>query len=329
VTNNSKGVLLSHAGISARADAAIVALDLRAGDVMMWVLSLAYHFAVSVGACIRAGVCIVFAASIRPRQSAGIAREAQVTHAYLSPPIAMALSRLPDLDLGPALRQVLVTTAAIDASAADELRQRLGVPVRQALGIIEVGLPLLSPGVLGEPAGQLGAPAPGYAVRIRHQSGRDLGIAERGELCIRGPGLFAAYLDPWQDASAILDDGYFATGDAACLDADGRVQLLGRLKSLINIGGVKVFPLPVEAVLCAHPAVAQAKVYGECDERGGEILVASIELCSPFVANAALGEDLSNHCRSLLAPLECPSKWVFEQLPLTPSGKVVRSPSMP
>ncbi|TVR43908.1 MAG: long-chain fatty acid--CoA ligase [Planctomycetota bacterium] len=324
-TGVAKGVILTHRAIAERADAVIRAIDLRPGDAMAWVLPLAFHFAVSIGACLRSGATVVFASNLRVAKTAAICREAGVTHAYFSPWYAMRLGVLPELNLGSHLREVLVTTAAIDAVAADRLRQRLQVPVRQALGVIEVGLPLVSPGYLGEVAGEFGAPVADYRVRIVDGVGKDCQVGECGELLIAGPGLFAAYLSPFTPAVDILRGDFFPTGDAAALDADGRVRLLGRLKSVIVVAGMKVFPLQVEAVLEAHPAVARALVEGVRDEHTGELVQARIEIeADNEESEADLQDRLLRHCQQYLGALECPSRWIFERLPLTVTGKVQR-----
>ena len=324
-TGLAKGVLLSHATIIARCAAANRGLGLVAGDRMLWMLPLAYHFAVSIGLYVQTGVTLVFGNALRASATAAIARAHAVTHAYTSPYHVRRLAALgAGDDLPPSLRFVVATTTALDAGAADAFRARHGVPVRQGLGIIEVGLPFVSPGGPGEPVGALGRPLPDYAVRILDQLGGPVRAGEAGELAIAGPGLIDAYLQPWRQRAEILDDGCFRTGDVARVEADGGVQLLGRAKDVINVGGVKVFPLEVEAVLDAHPKVAASRVRAGADARTGEHVHAEVEL-RPGNDPVAAPAELAAWCAQRLAPLKRPAQIVVAaKLAMTGSGKVVR-----
>ena len=321
-TGAAKGVLLSHATIRARCAAANRLLALGPDDRVLWLLPMAWHFAVSIGLYLQVGAAVVFGAALRASRSAAIARDHGCTFAYVSPWHVRRLAALPPgEDLPSDLRQVVATTAALDRDSAAAFRARHGLGVRQALGIIEVGLPLCGPDAEDPAPGALGRPGPDYAVRVVDATGAALPTDATGELELRGPGLVDAYTRPWTPRDAILRDGWFNTGDLARIDASGAVTLLGRRKELINVGGVKVFPLEVEAVLAAHPDIAACRVRGEADPRTGEAVVAEIEPA----AGADLDDaDLARWCAERLAPLKCPAR--FRQLALarTPSGKVRR-----
>lgn len=323
-TGAAKGVLLSHGTILARAAAANRGLGLGEDDRVLWLLPMAYHFAVSVALYLQAGAAIVFGNALRAAATAGAARAHAVTFAYASPYHVRRLAELPaEASLPASLRRVVSTTTALDADAAARFHARHGVPVAQALGIIEVGLPLLSPGGTGEPPGRF-AVLPDYRVRILDPRGDALSPGEPGELAIAGPGLLDAYLDPWRTRAQAAPDGFFRTGDVACRLEDGTVQLLGRCKDVINVGGVKVFPLEVESVLEAHPEVAASRVRAGDDARTGECVIAEVAL----VAGAPRPEAelrLAAWCAERLAPMKRPAAiTVVDRLAMTASGKVVR-----
>ena len=154
---------------------------------------------------------------------------------------------------------------------------RYGVPLTQGLGIIEVGLPLLNTAAAREKPGAVGRPDD-VAVSVRREDGSACVAGEAGELWLRGPGMFDAYLDPWRTRAGATRDGWFATGDVAEQDADGVVWLRGRVKSVINVGGLKCFPEEIESVLNLHPAVGVSRVTGEPSARWGMVPVAEYEL---------------------------------------------------
>ncbi|MDA3960344.1 MAG: AMP-binding protein [Planctomycetota bacterium] len=323
-TGDAKGVLLSHHSMIARCDAANQLLKLGPDDRVLWLLPMAYHFAVSIGLYVRCGAAVVFGAALRATRTAAIAREHQVTMCYASPYHVQRLAALaPSEDLPASLRQVIATTAALAPDTAHLFRQRHGLGVRQGLGLIEVGLPLLSPGAAGEVPGYLGQPASAYRVRVIDDDGAQCERGGTGELQIAGPGLWDAYLDPLRLRAECLVDGYFATGDLASIDTSGAVTLLGRSKEMINVGGVKVFPLEVEAVLAAHPEVTACRVRSGSDPRTGEAVVAEVESAAPAVD---LVPHLQAWCRERLAALKCPARYaVVPRLERTASGKVRRS----
>jgi long-chain acyl-CoA synthetase len=323
-TGAAKGVLLSHATILARVDAANAGLRLGPEDRVLWLLPMAYHFAVSVLLYLQRGAAIVFGNSLRASTTAAIARTEQATFAYGSPYHARRLAELPaGDDLPRSLRCLVSTTTALDAGAAAAFQARHGIPVRQGLGIIEVGLPFVSPGGADETPGELGEPLPAYRVAILDGEGRERPVGEEGELAVAGPGLLDAYLSPWRPRASILRDGFFRTGDLARRDAAGRIRLLGRLKDVINVGGVKVFPLEVEAVLNAHPLVAASRVRAAPDPRLGEQVRAEVEL-KPGADEQPAIEALNAWCAQRLAPLKRPAVIVATALAQTASGKIRR-----
>ena len=348
-TGAAKGVLIARDTLAARVAAAAPALALGPADRVLWLLPMAYHFAVSILLYIGRGAGIVFGNALRASTTATIARDHAVTFAYGSPWHVRRLAELPAGSLPTTLRQVVATTAEIDPGTAAAFRARHGIRVRQALGIIEVGLPFVSPGHDGEAPGELGEVQPAFRVAIlppgdeaaaagvsataentdfsRHPHA--LPPNTEGELAMAGPGLFDAYVSPWRTRVTVLDHGFFRTGDRAICDAAGRVRLLGRIKDVINVGGVKVFPLEVESVLDAHPMVAASRVRAAPDARLGEAVMAEVEV-HPGTDAATIIADLETWCADRLAPMKRPGRIVVvAALPRTGSGKVIRSGVVP
>ena len=152
-------------------------------------------------------------------------------------------------------------------------------------------------------------------------SGDERPAGEEGELWVRGPELFSGYLDQRRTDEAFAAGGWFRTGDLAVLGADGWLTITGRLKDIIIRGGENIAAAEVEADLEAHPAVRQAAVVGEPDQRLGERAVAYV------VVDPAALFDLEV-CRQWFAELgvarfKTPERVVaVPELPLLPSGKV-------
>ena len=101
-------------------------------------------------------------------------------------------------------------------------------------------------------------------------------IDESGEIQVFGPEVTVGYLDPAHTAAAFTDDGWFRTGDLGRIDDDGWLTVVGRLGQKIIRGGENIDATEVEAILESHPAVSQAVVLGEADDRLGERVAAFV-----------------------------------------------------
>jgi len=165
-------------------------------------------------------------------------------------------------------------------------------------------------------------PLPAYQVELRGDDGLPLGAGTPGELWISGPGMFDAYLSPWQTRAEVCERGWFGTGDLAETDAAGRVYLRGRKKSVLNVGGMKVFPEEIEHVIDLHPAVRQSRVTGRAHPVLGTVPVADVVLREGAVVDA---RGLTAWCRESLSAHKVPvAVRLVDGVPLTPSGKVKR-----
>jgi fatty-acyl-CoA synthase len=126
------------------------------------------------------------------------------------------------------------------------------------------------------------------------------------------------YKDPEASAEA-FKGGWFWSGDAAVIHADGYVQIRDRLKDVIISGGENVSSVEVEAVLYRHPAVKAAAVVARAHDRWGEVPCAFVELREGAEENEA---DIIIFCRQHLAGFKTPKAVLFEELPKTATGKI-------
>jgi long-chain acyl-CoA synthetase len=153
-------------------------------------------------------------------------------------------------------------------------------------------------------------------------AGRALPPGESGELLIRTPSSMDAYLNAEAETSAVLDEGWFRTGDLATITADGWVRIVGRKRERILRGGYSVFPSEIEAVLLAHPGVAEAAVVGRPDPELGEEVLAVVVLRE---AAGATPEVLVAWCRERLAAFKYPRQIrITDALPKSATGKVLK-----
>jgi fatty-acyl-CoA synthase len=171
-------------------------------------------------------------------------------------------------------------------------------------------------------------PQPGLEVVIRDAEGGDCAVGEPGEIVVRGWSVMRGYFDkPAETAKALSPEGWLSTGDQGRLDAEGRLQFLGRLSDILRVGGENVSPAEIEDVLHRHPAIRQAAVVGVPDPRLTEVVAAFVipnegAECEPGAIMA--------WCRDRLAGFKVPRHvWIvedFEAIGMTASSKVQKKP---
>ncbi len=218
------------------------------------------------------------------------------------------------------IRIARTSAAPLLPPVVQAFRARYGASVVQEFGTTEGGSMIGTPPG-GAPDGSVGKPYRGVIARIVDEDGNDLPDGEAGELILSSPGLTLGYLDSPDATERTYRDGWLRTGDLARRDATGCYFLVGRLALRINVGGFKVAPEEVEAVLEQHPAVREAAVLAMADSARGEVVRAVIV---PSDVPPSIGE-LRRYCRERLASYKVPRQWEFrEELPRSSLGKVLR-----
>ncbi|MEP6667939.1 MAG: class I adenylate-forming enzyme family protein [Chthoniobacter sp.] len=312
-TGTSKGIVLSHESLLARVTAANRGLGIGPADRVVWILPMAHHFAVSIMLYLLHGATTIIENSHLAEDVLSAATTHDGTVLYGAPFHHAMLAAEGSGRAWPKLRLAVSTAATLPLATAQAFDQRYGVPLAQGLGIIEVGLPLLNLERSREKPASVGRPLPDYAAEVRSE----------GELFLRGPGMFDAYLHPWRTRAEVLEGEWFHTGDLARIDEDGDIHLLGRSHSVINVAGLKCFPEEIEAVLCEMPEVHRARVIGKPNARFGAVPVAEIVPRDPV--NPPKISALAAYCRGALARYKVPVEFkLVESVPLTPSGKIQR-----
>lgn len=327
-TNERKGVVVGHAAVAARLANANAALEIGPGDRVMWLLPMAHHFLVSILLYLRAGATILLPASNFAHDVLALAARARASVFYASPYHYGVLAKdVSSLGLE-SVRLSVSTADGLRASVAAAFRARFALPLVQALGIIEVGLPVVNLESATSKPEALGRPGDAYQLWLRDDVGaqvEDPSSAERsGEICIRGSGLFDAYLHPWTPSRALLEPDGFRTGDQGWFDAEGDLHLAGRRANRINMAGLKFFAEEVEVVLDSHPGICSSRVFPREHAQLGEIPAAEFVPSDP--EHAPDKRELSRHCREQLAAYKVPREFcVVEALAMTATGKLRRA----
>jgi long-chain acyl-CoA synthetase len=314
-----KAAMLTHANLhtNIRQAQAVPEDALRADDVVLGVLPLFHVFGLNVilGVSLFAGASVVLVERFDPTTALDTVRNHRCTVVGGAPPMWSTWAGLPDADAGAfaTVRLAFSGAAALPTSTVVAVQERFGLTLREGYGLTEAS-PIVSVD---------GHPLPGVSVRLVDDEGDDVPLGDPGELWVRGPNVFAGY---WRDQEAtgraLTADGWLRTGDVAVADEGGALRLVDRIKDLVIVSGFNVYPAEVEAVLRAHPGVADAAVVGVPHPHTGE----SVKAFVVVQPGAAVEEDdLVHHCEARLARYKCPAKVLFvPELPTGVSGKVLR-----
>jgi long-chain acyl-CoA synthetase len=169
-----------------------------------------------------------------------------------------------------------------------------------------------------------GVPAPGVLLRIMdNATNKEVPTGDVGEIWCKTPQIMKGYWNnPKATAESITPDGWFKTGDAGYMDADGYVYIHDRVKDMIVSGGENVYPAEVESALMSHPGIADIAVIGVPHEKWGET-VKAIVVKAPN-SDVTEGEIIA-FAKENLAGFKCPTSvdWI-DALPRNPSGKILK-----
>jgi acyl-CoA synthetase (AMP-forming)/AMP-acid ligase II len=168
-----------------------------------------------------------------------------------------------------------------------------------------------------------GRPMPGSEVSIQDELGHLLSAGQNGEVCARAGNFMQEYWNRPDETAAAFRDGWYHTGDAGYLDADGYLYLVDRVKDMIVTGGENVYSAEVENAIASHPAVAQVAVIGIPSEQWGEAVLAIVV---PRDGAQVSDDDIKAWARDRIAGYKVPKSIEFraEPLPLSGAMKVLK-----
>jgi len=303
-------------------------MGLTAADCVLATLPLSHSFGVN-GALLAPILAGARVAMVDPFTPPGVLAAIAQHGVTVFPAVATMFRRLldaPKLDVSElkTLRIAVSGAAPCPWELAQEWRARTGVRILRGYGMTELFRPISfrSDDARDVPE-SIGRPVPGVELRIVDDAGRPRRAGETGELWIRSPAVMEGYLEAREETRAVLADGWFRTGDLATISSDGFVAIAGRKKELILRGGYSVVPGEVEAVLLAHPAVAEAAVVGVPHPDLGEDIAAFVTLQAGIAVDPAA---LIAHCRERLAGYKYPRRvTVLDALPKSATGKILKA----
>jgi len=277
-----------------------------------------------------AGAAQHLVAAFHPDRVLEDIRDAKPSHIYAAPAhfaAAVAKDAL-DESLLKSTRVVCLSGSAVPPALAKAVDDKMSNgSVVQLWGMSE-----LQAGCYGRPDDPVqtrmatcGRASPRTELRVLSEGGHPLPAGEEGALQVRGPSVFDGYLNrPAETSASFSEDGWFLTGDLAVIDVQGFVRITGRTKELINRGGVKYNPIEIEDVVFTLRPVTNCAVVPIPDPILGERACLCVTLAPD--ATLTLDEVTQKLHHSGIAKYKWPERIeVFNELPMTPTRKVIRS----
>jgi long-chain acyl-CoA synthetase len=334
-TGVSKGAVLSHSNVLS--NGAQINLWLQAAflnkerpDRLVFVCALPlYHiFALTVNAIMGIDQGAQNILIPNPRDIPGFVKELGKYEVHIFPGLNTLFNALLNNDDFKKLdfSNLILTLGggmAVQRPVAERWHQLTNCPISEGYGLSETS-PVATANRFdrAEFTGTIGLPLPSTDIAIRDEDGKDLGIGDVGEICIRGPQVMKGY---WQrddeTAKVMTSDGFFRSGDMGYMDEDGYTKIVDRKKDMILVSGFNVYPNEVEEVAVSHPGIVEAAAIGLPDEHSGEVVKLYVVKKDPSLTE----DDVKKHCAEGLTNYKRPKYVEFrDELPKTNVGKILR-----
>jgi fatty-acyl-CoA synthase len=329
-TGRPKGAVLTHGNMTWNATNQLLGFDFGPTERTLALAPL-FHIGGlngTVNPTLLRGGCAVIVRRFDPAETLRVIEEQRVNSFFAVPTMLDAMARQPEFrsrDLS-ALRSIGAAGAAVPLPTLRTWLDR-GVTMQQAYGMTEAapGCTVLDSADAERKVGSAGKPVFFTDVKVVRPDGNEAGVDEIGEVVVQGPNVMAGYWNDPEQTAAVLVDGWYHTGDAGSVDAEGFLYIRDRYKDMIISGGENIYPAEIESALLELPEVLEAAVIGVPDEKWGEV---GLAIVVPTPGTTEDGEALRVRLRERLAGFKVPRHIRFaDELPKTATGKI-RKPDL-
>jgi propionyl-CoA synthetase len=349
-TGKPKGIVRDNGGHAVALRWTMEAIyDIRPGDVMFtasdvgWVVGHSY---IVYAPLLAGATTVLYEGKPIGTPDAGafwrVIAEYKVNALFTAPTAFRAIRKMdPDAELlkqydVSSLRTLFLAGERLDPDTYAWASEKLGVPVVDNWWQTETGWPICAnPRGLDDlpiKAGSPSVPSPGYDVQVLNSAGEPVGAGEEGAICIRLPMPPGTLPTLWQDDERYVASylsafpGWYLSGDGGYLDEDGYVFVMGRTDDVINVAGHRLSTGSMEAVLAAHPAVAECAVVGVHDPLKGQVPRGFVVLKAGIERDPAqLAAELVASVRAEIGAVAALRRVdIVAALPKTRSGKILR-----
>ena len=326
-TGFAKGATLSHNNVRTNVCAFNHLCGMQSDDRMLLAVPLFHCFGQNalLNSALNVGATLVLQKGFDLQASKRLITEHRVTQLYAVPTMFQLLHECCAREDLTSLRYCFSAAAKLPKQVIERWQEKFGLPIYEGYGLTETSPFASYNHRLRYVAGSIGTPIDGVEMKIvDNESGESLPPGELGEIAIRGPNVMLGYWNRPDDTAAAIRDGWFYSGDIGRMSDDGFYYIVDRVKDMIAVGGLKVFPAEVERILLDHSSVSQAAVVGLPDEVLGEQVVAFV--VPTRESDPATAKSILEFCRNHLASYKTPRHCQFiDELPRNPAGKVLKT----
>lgn len=328
-TGVAKGVTLSHMNVRSNVHAFNHLCGMQTDDRILLSVPLFHCFGQNalMNSGLNVGAMLVFQRSFDPMEAKRLISAERVSKLFGVPTMFQLLhARCQPADLA-SVNYCFSAAATLPVQVSQDWQKKFGQPIYEGYGLTETSPFASYNHRLKYVPGSVGTPIDSVEMQIVDtQSGKPCAAGQLGEIAIRGPNVMLGYWNRPEETAQAIRDGWFHSGDIGRKDDNGFFYLVDRLKDMISVGGLKVYPAEVESVLLDHPSVSQVAVVGQPDEVFGEKVVAFIVLDPATTRSGELSEGMLQFAQTHMASYKVPRQIAFvDELPRNPSGKVLKT----
>jgi phenylalanine ammonia-lyase len=324
-TGQPKGACLSHGNVVSNMHAFNYNCGMRPDDRLLLFLPLFHCFGQNaiLNSGLNAGATVVLHRKFHPDTVIRSIADDGVTMFFGVPTTFIPIYNLASAEEMASVRYYFSAAAALPREIARKWQEKYHHDIHEGYGLTETSPFASYNHRLAFRLGSIGSPIENVEMRVVDpDTGVEAATGEAGEIVVRGPNVMLGYWNRADATAKAIRNGWFHTGDIGRVDEDGYFYIVDRLKDMVNVGGLKVYPVEVENTIYQHPAVEEVAVYGLVDRMMNERVCANI-ICKT-------GHELSEaeiiaFCRQRLADYKIPSTVFFvDSIPKSPTGKILK-----
>lgn len=324
-TGFPKGATLSHANVRSTVHSFNHLCRMGPGDRLLLTVPLFHCYGQNalLNSGLNVGSTLVLQRRFDLNEALDLIRSEKVTKLFGVPTtFQLMLEACEPADLA-TIEYCFCAAATLAPQLGDAWAEKFGQPIFEGYGLTETAPFASYNHPLRHVPGSIGVPVDLVEIRVvDEETGEPRPVGETGEIVVRGPNVMLGYWNRPEDTAEAVRDGWFHSGDVGRQDERGYFYIVDRIKDMIAVGGMKVFPSEVERILLDAPAVADCAVVGTSDPIWGESVVGFVVAESEGTADP---EAIRSYCLERLASYKVPGQILFlDDLPRNPAGKVLK-----
>lgn len=323
-TGKPKGAMLTHKNLISNAISSIDHFQLRADDVNLCVLPMFHSFAwtVCVSTSLYVGATIVIEETFHPKNIIQRIREEKATIVAGVPAMYSYYLSLGTKEDFVSVTDFISGGAALPVEILEKFEAKYDIQICEGYGLSESSPVVSINPVRKTKPGSIGRALKDVTVEIVDDKNNVLGAGETGEIVVKGPNVMKGYKNlPEATEKAIVGD-WLHTGDVGYIDEDGYIFIVDRIKDIIIVAGLNVYPREIEELIYSYGGILEAAVIGENDSKRGEIPVAFIAVENKDSFDL---DSLEAYLQKNLAQFKWPKKvTIMDALPKNATGKIMK-----